>query len=53
MATQFFDHALRVDEDLRRIARYIVANPLRSKLVPRIEEYSLWDAVWLEETLSG
>jgi len=49
----FFDHALRADEDFRRIARYIVANPLRSKLVTRIEEYSFWDAVWLEETLSG
>jgi REP element-mobilizing transposase RayT len=51
--SNFFDRALRSDEDLSRIARYIVANPLRSKLVARMEEYSLWDAVWLEETLSG
>ncbi len=49
----YFDHAVREDEDLRRMARYIVANPLRAGLVERIEDYSLWDAVWLDETLSG
>jgi len=48
----YFDHAVRQDEDLRKIARYIVANPLRAKLVERIGDYSLWDAVWLDETLS-
>jgi REP element-mobilizing transposase RayT len=49
----FYDHAVRQDEDLRTMARYIVANPLRAKLANRISDYSLWDAVWLEETLSG
>ncbi len=49
----YFDHAVRQDEDLRKMARYIVANPLRAKLVERIGDYSLWDAVWLDETLSG
>jgi REP element-mobilizing transposase RayT len=49
----YFDHAVRQDKDLRNIARYIVANPLRAKLVNRIGDYSLWDAVWLEDTLSG
>ncbi|OGS92796.1 MAG: hypothetical protein A2061_02900 [Gallionellales bacterium GWA2_59_43] len=49
----YFDHAVRQDEDLRKIARYIVANPLRANLVSRIGDYSLWDAVWLEEALSG
>lgn len=48
----YFDHAVRQDEDLRRMARYIVANPLRAKLVERIGDYSLWDAVWLDEALS-
>jgi len=43
----FYDRALRDDEDLRGIARYIVANPLRADLVERLEEYSHWDAVWL------
>ncbi|NCS65490.1 MAG: transposase [Hydrogenophilales bacterium CG03_land_8_20_14_0_80_62_28] len=49
----YYDHGLRHDEDLRKIARYIVANPLRAKLVAQIGDYPLWDAVWLDETLSG
>jgi Transposase and inactivated derivatives len=48
----YFDHAVRSDEDLRTMARYIVANPLRAGLVERIGDYPLWDAVWLDETLS-
>ncbi|MFV0455504.1 MAG: REP-associated tyrosine transposase [Pseudomonas sp.] len=43
----FHDHALRCDEDLKGLARYIVANPLRAGLVRRIGDYPLWDAVWL------
>lgn len=43
----FHDHALRSDEDVLRVARYIVANPLRAGLVSRVGEYALWDAVWL------
>jgi REP element-mobilizing transposase RayT len=49
----YFDHAVRTEEDLRAMARYIVANPLRTGLVERIGDYSLWDAVWLDDTLSG
>ncbi len=49
----YFDHAVRKDEDMRKIARYIVANPLRANLVKWIGDYPLWDAVWLDETLSG
>lgn len=49
----YHDHAVRQDEDLRKMARYIVANPLRANLVEWIGDYSLWDAVWLDETLSG
>ncbi len=44
----FHDHALRHDEDLAAIARYIIANPLRAGLVERIGDYPLWDSVWLE-----
>ena len=51
--SNYFDHAVRADEDLREMARYIVANPLRAGLVERIGDYSQWDAVWLDETLSG
>lgn len=43
----FHDHALRRDEDLPGVARYIVANPLRAGLVARIGDYPHWDAVWL------
>jgi REP element-mobilizing transposase RayT len=43
-----FDHAVRTDEDLRRMARYIVANPLRARVVERTGDYPLWDAVWLD-----
>ena len=44
----YYDHAVRQDEDLRKMARYIIANPLRAKLVERISDYSLWDAAWLD-----
>ncbi|MCY1446959.1 hypothetical protein D9M71_635550 [compost metagenome] len=43
----FHDHALRHDEDLQDVARYIVANPLRAGLVKRAGDYPLWDAAWL------
>lgn len=43
----FYDHAIRGDEDLTAVARYIVANPLRAKLVARVGDYPHWDAVWL------
>lgn len=43
----FHDHALRKDEDVQTVARYIVANPLRAGLVEQIGDYPLWNAVWL------
>ena len=43
----FHDHALRKEEDLRRVARYIVANPLRAGLVENIGDYPYWNAIWL------
>ncbi len=45
--TAFHDHALRKEEDLREVARYIVANPLRAGLAASLGEYPHWDAVWL------
>ncbi|HEX5515491.1 MAG TPA: transposase [Gammaproteobacteria bacterium] len=44
----FHDHALRTEENLLSIARYVVANPLRAGLVEKIGDYPLWDAIWLE-----
>lgn len=49
----YYDHAVRRDENLWRLAQYIVANPLRARLVKEIGDYSLWDGVWLEGALSG
>jgi len=43
----FHEHALRGEEDVRDVARYLVANPLRAGLVKRVGDYPLWDAVWL------
>lgn len=43
----FYDHALRKDEDIRGVARYIVANLLRAGLAENIGDYPLWDAIWL------
>ncbi|WP_345531335.1 REP-associated tyrosine transposase [Viridibacterium curvum] len=44
----YHDHAVRAEEDLRAIARYVVANPLRAGLVTDIGLYPHWDAVWLD-----
>lgn len=49
----YHDHAVREDEDLRQMARYIIANPLRAGLVKRLGDYALWDAVWLDDAWSG
>jgi REP element-mobilizing transposase RayT len=46
-ARGFHDHALRRDETLVDVARYIVRNPVRAGLVSRVGEYPFWDAVWL------
>jgi REP element-mobilizing transposase RayT len=43
----YHDHAIREEENIRTVARYIIANPLRAGLVEQIEDYALWDAVWL------
>ena len=44
-ARGFHDHALRRDEDVRKAARYIVANPLRAQLVREINDYPYWNSV--------
>ncbi|WP_342246043.1 REP-associated tyrosine transposase [Pseudomonas sp. OTU5201] len=43
----FHDHALRREEDVQAVARYVVANPLRAGLVVKLADYPFWDAVWL------
>jgi len=43
----FHDHAVRKEEDLPSLARYVVANPVRAGLVKRVGEYPHWDAIWV------
>jgi len=43
----FYDRAIRKDDDLAGIARYIIANPLRAGIVTSVADYPLWDAIWL------
>lgn len=43
----YHDRALRRDEDLVKLARYVVANPLRAGLVEKLGDYPLWDAIWV------
>lgn len=43
----YHDHALPREEDIKAVARYFIANPLRAGLVTSIGDYPLWDAVWL------
>ncbi|WP_019024016.1 MULTISPECIES: transposase [unclassified Thioalkalivibrio] len=43
----FHDHAVRCEEDLTSLARYIAANPLRAGLVRNLGDYPHWDAIWL------
>ncbi len=43
----YHDRAVRADEDVLKMARYIIGNPLRAGLVERVGDYPLWDAAWL------
>jgi len=43
----YHDRALRSEDSLREVARYIVANPLRAGLVRKIGDYPFWNAIWL------
>jgi len=43
----FHDHAVRSDEDLKVLARYIVANPVRAGLARSAAGYSHWDCIWI------
>ena len=43
----FHDHAVRREESLVELARYVIENPLRAGLVEHIGDYPLWDSLWL------
>ena len=42
----FHDHAVRHDESLKAIARYVIDNPIRAGLVQDIGDYPHWDTEW-------
>ncbi|WP_115528217.1 MULTISPECIES: REP-associated tyrosine transposase [Xanthomonas] len=46
-ARAYHDRGLRNEDDLRSVARYLIANPLRAGLVDRVGDYPFWDAIWL------
>ncbi len=35
----YYDHMLRAEEDIREVARYVTANPVRAALVPVASDY--------------
>jgi REP element-mobilizing transposase RayT len=43
----YFDRVLRGEEDIQDAARYIVGNPVRAGLCQHVNDYSLWDAIWM------
>ncbi|MGF6393860.1 REP-associated tyrosine transposase [Pseudomonas plecoglossicida] len=43
----FYDRALRREEDIVKVSRYIIANPIRAGLANRVGDYPHWDAVWV------
>ncbi|RLU11223.1 transposase [Pseudomonas prosekii] len=43
----YHDRAVRKEEDLKDLARYVILNPVRAGLVTRVHDYPLWDACWL------
>ena len=43
----FYDRAIRSDEDVVGIARYIIGNPVRAGIVGQVADYPLWDTIWV------
>ncbi len=43
----FYDHALRAEEDIVAVCRYIVANPLRANITNTVKSYPHWDCIYL------
>jgi len=43
----FHDRALRKEDDVLAVARYVVANPIRAGLVTRVGDFPWWNAVWI------
>ncbi len=42
----FHDRALRAEDEMVGVARYIIENPIRAGLAEEIGEYPYWGSVW-------
>ena len=49
----YMDRAIRREKDVIRVARYIVANPLRAGIVEHVGDYPLWDSIWMDDPGPG
>lgn len=49
----YHDRAVRREEDMRSLARYVIANPVRAGLCRHDCDYPFWDAVWLDAAAGG
>ena len=43
----YHDRAIRHEVQIKTVARYVIANPVRAGLVDKVGDYPMWDAVWL------
>lgn len=46
-APGYHDRAVRHSDEIRRMARYVVANPVRAGLVASVRAWPHWDAAWV------
>ncbi|WP_426702116.1 REP-associated tyrosine transposase [Rhodanobacter sp. Col0626] len=52
-AKGFHDHALRRDESVEKVTGYIIANPVRARLVRDPMDYPYWDACFMGGGISA
>ena len=50
---EYFDRVIRSDEDLRKKAEYVIANPVRTGLVERAEDYRWIWRWWVDDAGEG
>jgi REP element-mobilizing transposase RayT len=43
----YHDRALRSEENLWDVTRYVISNPIRVGLVHQVEDYTILECVWL------
>ena len=44
----YYDRALRSEDDVFSVARYVVSNPIKDGCTRNLRCYPLWDAIWLD-----